>query len=104
MKKFKENYIENLLCIFIIISPILDMASYLFRNYFQTSLSPATILRPIIPIAIILIIFFTDKKKKELFIVGVIYTLYALIHIILFSKVKTGISFGRNYKRTPIYS
>ena len=29
--------IENLLCFFIIICPILDVASFLFRNYFKTN-------------------------------------------------------------------
>ena len=34
--------IENLLCFFIIICPILDVASFLFRNYFKTNISTST--------------------------------------------------------------
>ena len=36
--------IENLLCFFIIICPILDVASFLFRNYFKTNISISTFL------------------------------------------------------------
>ena len=39
----KDNYryftIENILCVFIIICPILDIASFLFRQYFNTNIS-----------------------------------------------------------------
>lgn len=42
--------IENLLCFLIIICPILDAASFLFRNYFNTNISISTFIRPIIPI------------------------------------------------------
>ena len=49
---------ENILCLFIIVCPILDVASFLFRNYFNTFFSISTILRPIIPIIAIGYIFF----------------------------------------------
>ena len=53
--------VKNLLCLFMIICPILDASSFIFRNYFNTSLSISTILRPIIPIIVIIYLFFKDK-------------------------------------------
>lgn len=90
----KKITLENILCLFIIICPILDMASFLFRNYFSTSISPSTIIRPIIPIVLIIYIFFKDKIKIKLIVVAVIYGIYALIHIYLFNVLKTEISYG----------
>ena len=49
---------ENILCLFIIVCTILDVASFLFRNYFNTSISISTFQRPIIPIIAIIYIFF----------------------------------------------
>ena len=88
--------LENIMCAFIILCPILDMTSFIFRNTFNTKLSPSTIIRPLIPTLVILYIFIKkDKKfKKNLLITGLVYAVYALIHIYLFSKVKTGMSFG----------
>ena len=88
--------LENIMCAFIILCPILDMTSFIFRNTFNTKLSPSTIIRPLIPTLVILYLFIKkDKKfKKNLLITGIVYAVYALIHIYLFSKVKTGMSFG----------
>ena len=88
--------LENIMCAFIILCPILDMTSFIFRNTFNTKLSPSTIIRPLIPTLMILYLFIKrDKKfKKNLLITGIVYAVYALIHIYLFSKVKTGMSFG----------
>lgn len=96
MKQFiKEKLnVENLLCFMIIICPILDILSFLFRNYFNTNFSPSTFLRPIIPIIVILIIFFKEKMKLKLIVVGIVYAIYAVIHLWLFNIVKTGSSFG----------
>lgn len=88
--------LENIICAFVILCPILDIVSFIFRNTFSTKISPSTIIRPLIPTFVILWLFIKkDKKfKKNLFIIGTIYAIYALIHIYLFSKVKTGMSFG----------
>lgn len=87
---------EDVLCLFIILCPILDIVSFVFRNTFNTQKSPSTILRPIIPIIIILYLFVKRDKnfKKNLLITGSIYAIYAFIHMYIFSKIKTGISFG----------
>lgn len=88
--------LENIICVFVILCPILDIVSFIFRNTFNTKISPSTIIRPLIPTLVILWLFIKkDKKiKKNLLIIGAIYAIYALIHIYLFSKVKTGMSFG----------
>ena len=95
MEKIKKYItIENILCLFIIICPILDMASFLFRNNFGTSISPSTIIRPIIPIIIILILFFKEKIKLKLILGAGIYFIYGITHLLLFAFVKTDLSYS----------
>ena len=88
--------LENIMCVFIILCPILDIASFVFRNTFSTKISPSTIIRPIIPAIAILYLFIKKdgKFKKNMIVAGTIYAVYAAIHIYLFSKIKTGMSFG----------
>ena len=86
--------VKNLLCLFIIICPILDASSFIFRNYFNTSLSIATILRPIIPIIVIIYLFFKDKIKIPLIISGMLYGIYAVIHLYIFKGLITESSYG----------
>lgn len=92
MEKIKLKFnIENLLCLFVIMCPVLDIISFLFRNVFNTNFSPSTFARPIIPALIMIYLFFKKDKKfkiKTLVVAGV-YLLYGIIHIYLFSKVKT---------------
>lgn len=92
MEKIKQKFnIENLLCLFVIMCPILDMASFLFRNVFNTNFSPSTFIRPLIPAIIMIYLFFKKDKKFKIksLIAVIIYGGYALVHIYLFSKVKT---------------
>ena len=88
--------IENILSVFIIICPILDIVSFWYRNIFGTNFSPSTIARPIIPAIVIIYLFFKNNKKFkiQIFIAALIYGIYALIHLYLFSKVKTGMSYS----------
>lgn len=86
--------LETLLCILIIACPILDMTSFLFRNTFGTNFSPSTVLRPIIPIIALLYIFFKDGIKKKIGLGIAIYGGYALLHLYLFTLVKTGSSYS----------
>ena len=95
--KLKEKInIENILCFFIIICPILDMLSFIFRNVFNTNISPSTILRPVIPIIVIIYLFFKEDKKFKLytFLGFLILGIYGVIHLYLFTKVKTGSSYS----------
>lgn len=94
MKKLKEIKLEDILVLFIILCPILDMLSFIFRNHFGISKSPSTFIRPLIPLIAIAIIFFKNKIKLKLFIGFCIYAFYGLIHLILYKLNITGISYG----------
>lgn len=60
---------------FIVICPILDVSSFLFRNYFDTSFSISTFIRPIIPIIAGIYIFVKDKIRPQL-ILQLLFILY----------------------------
>lgn len=94
MIKRKGLRVENILAIFIILCPILDMLSFLYRNKFNTTTSPSTLLRPIIPMCVMIYIFFRDKKKIEMVVSSVLYGIYALIHLYIFKTCITQSSFG----------
>ena len=91
-----EIWIYRLIYMYVILNPILDIASYLTRNIFEINISPATILRPIIPICICIYIFFKNDLKYKMKMIGisVIYGLYTIVHLYLFSKNITGSSYG----------
>ena len=97
MKKFiKKITLENILCFYIIICPILDIASFTFRNTFDTNISISTFIRPIIPIIIALYIFFKANKKNKLILLSIslIYILYGAIHLLITKGFITGCSYG----------
>lgn len=91
MKKLNP---KNILYLFIIALPILDISSFIFRNFFNTNLSPSTFIRPIIPIILIILIFFKYKFKLKTIIIGSIYGLYSLFHLYIFNKLNHAISYG----------
>lgn len=90
----KKITLENIACLFIILCPILDMVSFLFRNTFNTNFSPSTFLRPIIPIVLGFIMFFKSKKKQKLILVAAIYAVYGVVHLYLFETLKTILSYS----------
>lgn len=90
----KKITLDKLLCALIIICPILDMVSFIFRNIFKTTISPSTFLRPIISGMVIIYIFIKDKKRWKILGVGIIYAIYAIIHLYLFKEIHTGSSYG----------
>lgn len=91
----KNKKIESLLYLYIIICPILDCASFIFRNALNTSISPSTIIRPIFVIIACLYIFITDKKQRKIFILaGITYGIYALAHLYIFTIVKNNSSYS----------
>lgn len=96
MKKIKDFKIEYLLYLFVIISPFLDVLSFLFREWFPNALiSPSTIIRPLIPLILLVYVFFKDKDvRKKLLILGIIYVIYGGIHLYLYNNIITGISYG----------
>ena len=89
-----KNLTENLLVIFVILCPVFDILSFVFRNTFNTSISPSTILRPIIPLIAIIDLFIKSKHKIKMFIIAVIYGVYALAHLLLFNTANTGFSYS----------
>lgn len=93
MKKLNK---ENLLLIFIILLPFLDISSFLFRHFFNTSWSIATIIRPIIPIIVFSIIFFKNNFKLKTILIALLYEIYTIIHLVLYNKLFNSISYG-NY-------
>lgn len=93
--KIKEKLtLENLMCLFVILCPVLDIISFLFRNYFNTQVSPTTILRPIIPCIVFIIMFFKEKNKGKKILVTLIYLIYSIIHLIIFQKLHNESSYG----------
>lgn len=93
--KIKEKLtLEKLMCLFVCICPILDIISFLFRNYFKTSFSPTTVLRPIIPFIVFIVLFFKEKNKKQKIIIACIYAIYSIIHLLLFQKLHNESSYG----------
>lgn len=89
---------ENILCFLIIICPILDISSFIFRKWFNTFFSISTFVRPIIPIIAIIYIFFKDKLKKHMIIVAITYGVYSLCHLYIFHVLKTGCSYGNEIR------
>lgn len=95
MAKIKEKInAQNLICLFIILCPILDSLSFLFRNHFITTFSPSTILRPIIPCILFIYLFFKEKNKKQKIIISLIYGIYGIIHLFIFQKLRNESSSG----------
>ena len=91
--KFKLNK-ENLLYIFILINPIFDLLSTLFRQL-DFTYTPSTFLRPILPAALIIYIFVTDKNiRLKLAGITAIYMSYIIGHLYLYSGITTGFSNG----------
>ena len=92
----KNITVKNILCLFIIMCPILDMLSFIFRNTFNTSISPSTIIRPIIPIVVIIYLFFKNDKKFKFWTIGIglVYLIYGVIHLVVFRTAVTGSSYS----------
>lgn len=95
MEKIKQIIkMENVLAFFIIICPILDIASFLYRNKFETNYSISTFIRPVIPAIVFLYLFIKKENKKRVIITSSIFVLYALIHIFIYKSMIVGCSFG----------
>jgi hypothetical protein len=73
MEKNKKIKIDKLLCMLVMLCPILDMISFIFRNTFETKISPSTFLRPIISIIVIMYIIITDKNRWKIIGAGAVY-------------------------------
>ena len=90
----KKSNLQNLLCVFIIITPILDILSFIIRNNFNNIISPTPLIRAFIPTIIFIYLFFKNKIKIKTFIVCTLYLIYSIVHLLIFYNNITGISFG----------
>lgn len=96
MNKLKQIKLEHIVYFYIIICPILDIASFLFRNAFDTNISVSTFLRPIIPIILATYIFIKANKKHKLILLGIAatYLVYGIVHLAVTKTFLTGCSYG----------
>lgn len=95
MEKIKKTInLENLLSFFVIICPILDIASFWFRNKFSTNYSVSTFIRPIIPVILFSYIFFKEKNKLKTIGIIVLYVIYATVHLYIYKKMMMDCTFG----------
>lgn len=94
--KLHSLKLEDILCIYIVLCPILDISSFLFRNYFETNISVSTFLRPILPIIISIYIFIKANKKNKIILISIvgIYVIYGIIHLLVTNTFLTGCSYG----------
>lgn len=92
--KSKKSTIENVLCVFLILCPILDMLSFLFRKQFATNWSPSTFIRPLIPMLAISYLFFKDKMKLKIIGISILYAIYAIVHLWIFKNIQTASSYS----------
>lgn len=60
---------ENILSFFIILCPILDIMSFMYRKQFETNYSISTFVRPMIPIAVLAYVFLKQKNNNKLKII-----------------------------------
>ena len=89
-KKVKKSfYAENLICLFIILNPILDIISFLVRNHFseypETASSITALIRPIIPMILSIYVFIkaSNESKRKLLLLVFVYLLYAVEHMLI---------------------
>lgn len=97
MEKIKEKItIENILCVFLILCPIFDISSFIFRNYWDTKLSISTFIRPIIPMCFLLYILIKSTWKERFIWVGIAFTYigYGACHLLVTKQMLTGASYG----------
>ena len=97
MKRFKQYItLENILCLFVILSPILDIVSFVFRNTVKSNLSISTFLRPIIPVIVCITLIIKGNKKQRirLILIALVYIIYGLLHLYVMKNFITGWSYG----------
>lgn len=94
--KSKKFTMQDFLCLFIILNPIFDIVSFIFRNHFETTVSISTFIRPILPIAVGIYIFIKEDKREKLrlALIGMLYILYAIAHLMMTKSFITGCSYG----------
>ena len=90
----KDNVFELLkyiVYVYIVISPFLDMLSYVYRNNTNITLTPTTIVKPFITLSLTAVLFILAKKKEKLVLIcfGIINIIYMYIHYKVFNSIET---------------
>ena len=93
-KNLKQLWLQYLMGLFIVLSPILDIISFVFRAKYNTTWSPTTFLRPIIPVIAFIYLFFKGKEKKKTICFIIIYGIYSIVHLYLFKMQWRESSYG----------
>lgn len=83
----------KIMYLYILISPILDTLSYMYRKYTNNieGSSPSTYIKPIIPLVISLIILYKAKIKEKILLIAFasIYLIYIVFHILTYKSINT---------------
>lgn len=87
-----DNLLQNIICLYIVFLPILDIISFLFRNKLGLNSSPITYIRPLMLISMIVLFFFllNKKSKVKLIIYNIVILIYAFVHMYIFKKGMQG--------------
>lgn len=95
-EKIKNVKLEDILCFYIVMCPILDITSFIFRQSFQTNVSISTFLRPIIPIILAIYILIKANKKNKLILLGIagVYGIYGIAHLVVSKTFLTNCSYA----------
>lgn len=91
--KIKDIFnLENLILLYIIMLPILDMSSFIFKNKMKLDKSPISIIRPIMLGVIFIISFFklSKKSKIKLLIYNFLVLIYTYFHLKIFKGAIQG--------------
>lgn len=94
--KQKNRKMENLIYLFLLLTPFFDALSFIFRKYVPNSpVSPSTLLRPVIPAILLIYIFMKDASSRKWMIGGgILYSLYGLFHLWAFQSLHTDFNAG----------
>ena len=92
-----KEKMKKILYIFIILNAFLDMLVGRV-DVFGFSLSLSSLLRLIIPFSLIIYIFFKDKdERKKIFILGLVFLGYSLMHLYLYEKNLNAFAYGNTF-------
>lgn len=92
-KQIKDVFnLENLIFLYIIMLPILDMSSFIFKNKMKLDKSPISIIRPLMLGVIFIISFFklSKKSKIKLLLYNFLVLIYTYFHLKIFKSAMQG--------------
>ena len=90
-----KEKMKKILYIFIILNAFLDM---LVGRVDVFGFSLSSLLRLISPFSLIIYIFFKDKdERKKIFILGLVFLVYSLMHLYLYEKNLNAFAYGNTF-------